>query len=64
MAEYLVKLADERGHIQERTENAHSEAELRDRYAQAGYLVYSVKPRGTAIGVTRRLRRRPPREVR
>ena len=51
MAEYVVKLADERGRIQEKTESAHSEAELRDRFAQAGYLVYSVKARGTAAGI-------------
>jgi type IV pilus assembly protein PilC len=46
MAEYLVKLADERGHIQEKTESGHSESEVRERYSQAGFLVYSVKPRG------------------
>ncbi len=46
MAEYLVKLADERGHIQEKTESGHSEAEVRERYSQAGFLVYSVKARG------------------
>src|SRR4051812_23422330 len=51
MAEYVVKLADERGRIQEKTESAHSEAELRDRFSQAGYLVYSVKARGTAAGI-------------
>jgi type IV pilus assembly protein PilC len=47
MAEYLVKLADERGHIQEKTESGHSEAEVRDRFSQAGFLVYSIKPRGS-----------------
>ncbi len=46
MAEYLVKLADERGHIQEKTESGHSESEVRERYSQAGFLVYSVKARG------------------
>lgn len=50
MAEYLVKVADERGHIQEKTESAHSEAELRERFSQAGLLVYSVKPRGAVGG--------------
>jgi type IV pilus assembly protein PilC len=47
MAEYLVKLADERGHIQEKTENGHSELEVRERFSQAGFLVYSVKPRNS-----------------
>src|ERR1700761_9253255 len=46
MAEYLVKVADERGHIQEKSETGHSEAEVRERYAQAGYLVVGVKARG------------------
>ena len=46
MAEYLVKVADERGHMLEHVENARSEAELRDRFSQQGYLVYEVKARG------------------
>jgi type IV pilus assembly protein PilC len=46
MAEYLVKVADERGHMLEQVENARSEAELRDRFSQQGYLVYEVKARG------------------
>jgi type IV pilus assembly protein PilC len=45
MAEFLVKLADERGHVLERTENGISEQEIRDRFAQQGFLVYSVKGR-------------------
>lgn len=46
MAEYLVKVADERGHLSEQVENARSEAELRDRFSQQGFLVYEVKARG------------------
>jgi len=46
MAEYLVKVADERGHISEQSEKGFSEDEVRAKYAQQGYLVYSVKPRG------------------
>ena len=46
MAEFLVKLADERGHVSEQLEHGYSESEVRDRVAQQGYLVYSVKPRG------------------
>lgn len=46
MAEFLVKLADERGHVSEQLEHGYSEDEVRDRVAQQGYLVYSVKPRG------------------
>ncbi len=46
MAEFLVKLADERGHVSEQLEHGYSEDEVRDRVAQQGFLVYSVKPRG------------------
>ncbi len=50
MAEFLVKLADERGHLSEQVEHGYSEAEVRDRVAQQGYLVYWVKPRGVLSG--------------
>src|SRR4051812_14259259 len=46
MAEFLIKAADERGHTLEQVENGYSEAEIRERFVQQGYLVYSVKPRG------------------
>jgi type IV pilus assembly protein PilC len=46
MAEYVVKLADERGRIQEQVQIAGSAEELRSRFSQAGYYVYSVRPRG------------------
>jgi len=50
MAEFLVKVADERGHLVQQVENGYSEAEIRDRFAQQGYLVYWVKPRGVFAG--------------
>src|SRR5271154_46254 len=46
MAEFVIKLADERGHIQEQTQTASSAEELRSKFTTAGYYVYSVKPRG------------------
>jgi type IV pilus assembly protein PilC len=46
MAEFLVKLADERGRVSEQLEHGYSESEVRERVAGQGYLVYSVKPRG------------------
>ena len=46
MAEYVIKLADERGRIQEQVQIAGSAEELRARFSQAGYYVYSVRPRG------------------
>ena len=42
---FTVKLADERGRIQEQTHPAATAEELRARFTQAGYLVYSVKAR-------------------
>src|SRR6266567_8069055 len=50
MAEFLVKVADERGHLSQHVENGYSEAEVRERFAQQGFLVYWVKPKGLLIG--------------
>ena len=45
MAEFLVKVADEQGHLREQVEHGYSEAEVHDRFVQQGLLVYWVKPR-------------------
>ncbi len=45
MAQFLVKVADEQGHLRQQVENGYSEAEVHDRFTQQGYLVYWVKPR-------------------
>jgi type IV pilus assembly protein PilC len=45
MAEFLVKVADEQGHLRQQVEHGYSEAEVHDRFTQQGYLVYWVKPR-------------------
>src|SRR6185312_16137917 len=45
MAEFLIKMADERGHVLEQVESGVSEQDIRDRLAQQGFLVYSVKGR-------------------
>jgi len=50
MAEFLVKVADERGRQLQQVETGFSEAEVRDRYTQQGYLVYWVKPKGILTG--------------
>lgn len=47
MNEFIVKIADERGRVQEQTHAAATAEELRTRFTQAGYLVYSVKARST-----------------
>jgi type IV pilus assembly protein PilC len=45
MAEFLVKIADERGRVLEQVESGTSEQDIRDRFLQQGYLVYWVKNR-------------------
>ncbi len=54
MTEYTIRLADERGRIQEQTHAAATAEELRARFTQAGYLVYSVKPRAGFGGSAKR----------
>jgi type IV pilus assembly protein PilC len=51
MAEFLVKMADERGHVLEQMENGSSAQEIRDRFAQQGFMVYSIKGQGGALGL-------------
>jgi type IV pilus assembly protein PilC len=53
MAEFVIKLADERGRIQEQVQTASTAEELRVRFTHAGYHVFSVKARG-GLGVSRR----------
>jgi type IV pilus assembly protein PilC len=50
MAEFLVKIADERGRLAQQLEHGYSESEVRERFTQQGYLVYWVKPRGLFAG--------------
>lgn len=50
LTEFLVRLADERGRVQEQTHAAATADELRTRFTQSGYLVYSVKAKGLLGG--------------
>lgn len=54
MAEFVVKLADERGRVQEQVQSAATADELRQRFTQAGFYVYSVKPHGFASGMKKK----------
>jgi type IV pilus assembly protein PilC len=59
MAEFVVKVADDRGRVHQQIEQGYSESEVRDRFSQQGYLVYWVKPQGMlAGGVSVRRRRK------
>ena len=50
MAEFVIKLADERGRVQEQVQVASTAEELRNRFLAAGYFVYSIKARGLTSG--------------
>ena len=54
MAEFLLRYADPRGQMHEQVADARSEAEARERLAQQGYLVYSVRAKdlGARLGGT------------
>src|SRR5579863_6882744 len=54
MAEFVIKLADERGRVLEQVQTAATAEELRVRFSHAGYHVFSVKARGGLGGVSRR----------
>ena len=58
MAEYTIRMADERGHIKELVELGNSEGEVRERFSQQGFLVYWVKPKGVLSADLRLPRRR------
>src|SRR5579862_1277029 len=58
MAEFVIKIADERGHTHQQVEQGYSVAEVRDRFASQGYLVHWVKPQGMlSTGLGRRSRK-------
>ena len=48
MADFVLKYADGRGQIHQQVATAASEKELRERYSQQGFLVYSIKSRTIA----------------
>lgn len=52
MAEFVLKYADPRGEMHQQVAEAGSEKELRDRYSQQGFLIYSIKPRHEIAGVS------------
>ncbi len=53
MAEFVIKVADERGRVQEQVQTAATAEELRARFTHAGYHVFFVRPRGGFGGLRR-----------
>jgi len=54
MAEFIIKVADERGRVQEQVQTAATAEELRARFVHAGYHVFFVRPRSGFGGLKRR----------
>jgi type IV pilus assembly protein PilC len=50
MADFVLKYADGRGQIHHQVTSAASEKELREKYAQQGFLIYSIKARSSVGG--------------
>ena len=53
MAEFVIKLADERGHVMEQVQTAATSEELRARFVHAGYHVFSIRARSGFAGLKR-----------
>ncbi len=53
MAEFIIKLADERGRVQEQVQTAATAEELRARFTHAGYNVFSIRARSGFGGLKR-----------
>jgi type IV pilus assembly protein PilC len=49
MSDWVLKYADSRGEIHQQTATAGTEQEVRDRYSQQGFLIYSIRPRRAGI---------------
>jgi type IV pilus assembly protein PilC len=52
MAEWVLKYSDPRGEVHQRVAEAVTEKELRDRFSQQGFLIYSIKPRHEIAGIS------------
>ena len=52
MSDLVLKYADARGEIHQQVTQATSEQEVRERYAQQGFLIYSIRPRRAVRGLS------------
>jgi type IV pilus assembly protein PilC len=52
MPEFTLKYADSRGEVRQQVAIGGSEREIRERYTQQGFLIYSIKPRGEVAGIS------------
>jgi type IV pilus assembly protein PilC len=52
MSDWVLKYADARGEIHQQVAQAATEQEVRERYSQQGFLIYSIRPRRIARGLS------------
>lgn len=52
MSDFVLKYADARGEVHSQMAQGTSAQEIRERYTQQGFLVYSVKPKGVGISLS------------
>ena len=52
MSDFVLKYADARGEVHSQTAQGTSAQEIRERYTQQGFLVYSVKPKGVGLSLS------------
>src|SRR3984893_2520760 len=52
MSDFILKYADTRGEVHSQMAQGTSAQEIRERYTQQGFLVYSVKPKSVGLSLT------------
>jgi type IV pilus assembly protein PilC len=52
MSDFVLKYADTRGEVHSQMAQGNSAQEIRERYTQQGFLVYSVKPKGAVLSLS------------
>jgi len=52
MSEFVLKYADTRGEVHSQTAQGTSAQEIRERYTNQGFLVYSVKPKTVGLSLS------------
>ena len=63
MSEFLLKYADARGQIKQEVVDGKSENEIRDKFANQGFLVYSIKPKGKFDAITTGAGKSRPKKI-
>src|SRR5579883_2023673 len=56
MSEFVLRYADTAGEVHSQTAQGASEQEIRERYTRQGFLVYSVKPKSSALSLSGEIR--------